>query len=517
MTKVILVIDEYLEVLMRSRPVIKKVNIARIRSRVGDREVLRLVGEWNRLITLLDQVLVRAHEEILAKKCGDGCPPERLVEIYGLWRDNLRRNKEVKEITRKMMDIVERLKVRARELNPIGKLYVLRLVRRLERNLGLTTYLVKQNPGNDRVIEKLILHWSDKGLIGLPGAQLTVLVGELIDKGISVAVATTSIMSSSIPDYKDIVLHPSLKRVEYRVFRLKRVYGSYTFNKPVRMRSLGLMKLLDISAVSLILGYLLKRRGSDVLVVSKTVLLKLLSSLPKERIRVYDDIERGVIDWVEVIKDNGVDRVYLVYPHGRVAMGIEPPVASVRSINFVHGVRRPATEYVIVGKCLACSSGNAKTDENVKLILESIPGAYVVAEREKGLVKLRLYTKWDYRYDIHCAAQILGRWFLLDVELVNIRRDYFPGFARSPFFYFEIGPMKEKLYRLENNEEIEVKSITSLLGWPSEDPYIDIDRYLKNNTAKLDTLLKRLRREETRDEQHKALRTIAKVIANTRQ
>ena len=102
------------------------------------------------------------------------------------------------------------------------------------------------------------------------------------------------------------------------------------------------------------------------------------------------------------------------------------------------------------------------------------------------------------------------------MELVNIRRDHFPGFARSPFFYFEVRPVKEKLYRLENNEEIEVNSLASLLGWPSEDPYIDMDRYLRNNTARLDTLLKRLRREETRGEQRKALRTIAKIIANAR-
>jgi len=516
-TKVILVIDEYLEALMRSRPVIKKANIARVRSRVGDRGVLRLVGEWNRLVTLLDQVLVKAHEEILAKKCGGNCPPGRLVEIYGLWKDNLRRNQRVKEIISKMRNVIEGLKARAKELPPAGRPYVLRLARRLERSLSLTTYLVRQEPGKCKVVEKLILHWSDKGLIGLPGAQLTALVGELIDKGISVAVVTTSIMSSSISDYKGIVLHPSLERIEYRVFRLKRVYGSYTFNKPVRMRSLGLMKLLDISGVSLILGYLLKREGSDVLVVSKTVLLKLLNSLPKERVRVYGDVERGVIDWVEVIKDNGVDRVYLVYPHGRIAMGVEPPVTSVRSINFVHGVRRPATEYVIVGRVPSLLLQEMlRQVESVKLTLESIPGAYVIAEREKGLVKLRLYTKWDYRYDIHCAAQILGRWFLLDVELVNIRRDYFPGFARSPFFYFEVGPVKGKLYRLGNNEEIEVKSLASLLGWPSEDPYIDIDRYLRNNTARLDTLLKRLRREETQGEQRKALRTIAKIIANAR-
>ena len=42
-------------------------------------------------------------------------------------------------------------------------------------------------------------------------------------------------------------------------------------------------------------------------------------------------------------------------------------------------------------------------------------------------------------------------------------------------------------------------------------------RYLRSNTARLDTLLKRLRREETWGEQHKALRTIAKIIANARQ
>jgi len=59
------------------------------------------------------------------------------------------------------------------------------------------------------------LHWSDKGLVGLPGARLASLVSELIDKGISVAVVTTSIMSSSMPGYDGVVLHPSLKHIKY--------------------------------------------------------------------------------------------------------------------------------------------------------------------------------------------------------------------------------------------------------------------------------------------------------------
>lgn len=49
-----------------------------------------------------------------------------------------------------------------------------------------------------------------------------------------------------------------------------------------------------------------------------------------------------------MIKDNGVDKIYLVYPHGRIALGVDPPVATVRSINFIYGVKRLATEYVVL-------------------------------------------------------------------------------------------------------------------------------------------------------------------------
>ncbi len=143
-TKVILVVDEYLEALMRSRPVIRRVSVTKVRSRVSDREVVGLVDEWNRLVELLDRELIRAHEEILDKKCNGSCPAEKLVEIYGLWKDNLRRNQEVKKIIGKMRDVVEGLKARARGLTPIEKLYVLRLARRLEKNLSLTTHLVRQ-------------------------------------------------------------------------------------------------------------------------------------------------------------------------------------------------------------------------------------------------------------------------------------------------------------------------------------------------------------------------------------
>ena len=120
-TKVILVVDEYLEALMRSKPVIRQVNTAKVRSRVNNREVVRLVDGWNRLVTLLDQVLIKAHEEILERKCKGNCPPERLVEMHGLWGDNLRRNEEVREIIGEMRSIVERLKAKARELNPTEK------------------------------------------------------------------------------------------------------------------------------------------------------------------------------------------------------------------------------------------------------------------------------------------------------------------------------------------------------------------------------------------------------------
>jgi len=311
--------------------------------------------------------------------------------------------------------------VRARELSHPERLYVLRLICGLEKNLDLLVYLVRQGVfDGSKVIEKLILHWNDKGIIGLPGARLTKFVDELVKRRVNVAVVTTSIMSSRTPGYNDVVLHPSLERVEYRVFRLKRVYSFNTINKPVRMRSLGLMKLLGISAVSLILGYLLKRRGSDVLVVSKTVLLRLLKSLPKERVRVYDDVGRGVIDWVEVVKDNGVDKVYLVYPHGRMAMGVEPPVTSVCSINFVHGVKRPATEYVVVRRVSSkLLRKMLRQVKSVKLILESIPGVYIVAEREKDLVRLRLYTKC-FRLEMLIRPQpiLFDVWVLVLSEVV---------------------------------------------------------------------------------------------------
>jgi len=54
-TKVILVVDEYVEALMKSRPTIKQVDIAKVKKRVNDRVVVDLVSEWNKLARLLDQ------------------------------------------------------------------------------------------------------------------------------------------------------------------------------------------------------------------------------------------------------------------------------------------------------------------------------------------------------------------------------------------------------------------------------------------------------------------------------
>ncbi len=122
----------------------------------------------------------------------------------------------------------------------------MRLTQKLEKNLNLVTYLVRRSPEN-KVIAKFVLHWSDKGITGLPGAQLTGFVDELVKKGISVAIITTSIMSSSIKvsEYGGIVLHPTLERIEYRVVKLRRVYGFNVVNNPV-VRNSGLMKIFDI-------------------------------------------------------------------------------------------------------------------------------------------------------------------------------------------------------------------------------------------------------------------------------
>ena len=103
------------------------------------------------------------------------------------------------------------------------------------------------------------------------------------------------------------------------------------------------------------------------------------------------------------------------------------------------------------------------------------------------------------------------------MEIVNIREDYLAGFARTPFFDFEAGLVGEKVYRLDTGEEVEIQSPTDILGWTSDDTYIDFERYQRNKSAKLDTLLKRLRRGEARGEQRKALRTIARIVANARQ
>ena len=140
---------------MRSRPVIKQINTTKVRSRVNEKEVVRLVDEWNKLVILLNQELVRAHGEILDRRCGDNCPPEKLVEIYGLWRDNLRKNQGIREIISRMRNTVEELKDRARKLSPSEKLYILRLARRLERSIGLSTYLVSQDSSGNRVVGSL--------------------------------------------------------------------------------------------------------------------------------------------------------------------------------------------------------------------------------------------------------------------------------------------------------------------------------------------------------------------------
>jgi len=62
---------------------------------------------------------------------------------------------------------------------------------------------------------------------------------------------------------------------------------------------------------------------------------------------------------------------------------------------------------------------------------ELVPGD-LHYRRVGGFVKLKLYTVWNYNYDIYCTMQVLGRGFLVQVKLIGIPFNYSPGFLAHP-------------------------------------------------------------------------------------
>ena len=63
---------------------------------------------------------------------------------------------------------------------------------------------------------------------------------------------------------------------------------------------------------------------------------------------------------------------------------------------------------------------------------ELVPGGLYYCRAKGGFVKLKLYTVWNYKYDIHCTMQVLGRGFLVHVKLIDIPFNYSPGFLAHP-------------------------------------------------------------------------------------
>lgn len=80
--------------------------------------------------------------------------------------------------------------------------------------------------------------------------------------------------------------------------------------------------------------------------MNKTVFKHLIQALGN-RIKLIGDPRRDVYDYAVVRKTNG-GSILLIYAHGRISMGVDPPLDGADRIWVICGVRRPPKEYVKV-------------------------------------------------------------------------------------------------------------------------------------------------------------------------
>lgn len=224
---------------------------------------------------------------------------------------------------------------------------------------------------------------------------------------VSFGVIGTSVLSSRVEGVWDFILpHEILQPVRSEVNPVLKVTSfDIVGSIPYQRRWL----------LSYIIEDLLRRGGVSVVVVDKACLLEMVKRLKlKYNVEVVGDLDRRVVDYV-VVRGDG--EVYLMY-HGRISMGVDPPVLEVDRVYVVGGVRRPERWRVPVGAV-----------DVLYMVRErflDIYGWYRKAFKRKGFSlllrdefrpgsvrvyrdRLEVYDVWDYWYDAHILRQVIGR------------------------------------------------------------------------------------------------------------
>jgi hypothetical protein len=437
--RVILVLDEWLFLADKLRGVLVILDAKKLKRVFGElfeREfdvdsggdvrvsVAKIVNAWNRLVSEIDELLVRFYAELLGVEYHGLKLATALADALFLPRDDVSTNSDIYDRLLALYRLSEvAIELAKRIADVDGRMKLLRLGYWMRDNVMKLFHAVEE--GERRF--SLVLRWNvgRKGehLRGYYGSGARGIVQMLRRAGIDVATVTTSVDELEALGVR-ILVHEALESVEVRLDKVMKLVRS----EKVKLRLRGLLSpstrrdvLISLADVERVVREVVRFEGNAVIVVSKR-LMRIVVGLLQEiglSIEVHGDTERGVIDYVLARKRGGV--VMVVSPHSRVAMGVDPPVDDPKIIVIMYGLRRPAQSYIKVPHWVL--SRLVVRDPELSVFDYSVykeGNAYFVSDGER----LWLYDRFDARFDIHMLTQVIGRWYMHNVNLIVFNSKY---------------------------------------------------------------------------------------------
>jgi len=336
---------------------------------------------------------------------------------------------------------------------------------------------------------EVVLVRSGLGIASAFGGYVYSVVEQLASEleGMVLDVITSSVDDSNVTYIQDILSPLSLRMVAPRdVLHYHRVSVDYRrgvkgwvigwwkksgLRDPVYVRSLA--ELFD----------LLKRGSKNVaVVVDKESMLLLAKGFERLGWRVEygrDSENPSVIDYVIAYRPSG-SIILMFHPHGRCAMGVDPPFRDeIESVVVALGVRgRPRHMVPVPG---IFRRYVRRFLEGRVVALEEWVGLYVVVKGGWILV----YDVFSLKYDIHMLAQVVGRFFLSQsmMNLVLNGRYDLRWVSRVKYFVFVDPSGAGRVYKVkyigresgsEFGSEFEVR-VHNIPAYLVKRQYVEVD------------------------------------------
>ncbi|MEM4675811.1 MAG: hypothetical protein QXM12_05920, partial [Nitrososphaerota archaeon] len=430
--KVILVFDEVFEIYEKSRTVVREIR----EEPWMNNEVKEVVKKWNALVEKLRKSLKDYHVErikLVSERLKAPVNSYLMNAIYTGILDSLD-FPDLRSIRSEMAQLINHLvELRKRSCSREEKIRLGRLIKTMELMLSWSFYIVTES-GNQ--LERIVLRlenprkWLEVNkrsmarcryrfygtgsppIVCGPGSIINGILENWRSRGIKFGVISTSILPTKVPG-------------------VPFVGGGWVYLLPSRDLTPSRSEINPVQRVTginpcyahipLILNATLHDSGTDVVILSKDQLLKFLDWLRGTvSFEIVGDLDRGVIDYVVVKKPYNKGYLYLMYPHGRCSMGVDPPVAEVDRVYIVGGVRRPPPTIAPVDVPKL-----ARLMVDCSLLVYTANGRGVLLRGGElsslGFTLLHngyieVYDNWDFLYDAHVLRQVLGRWFFADVK-----------------------------------------------------------------------------------------------------